>query len=80
MPISGSQRGLRHMIPPLNEIIGLPPATSAADLDSASAMRFQAMFDRAAQGDLFAQRELVRLRIAYLNWAYAGQESAPAPR
>lgn len=68
------------MIPSLNEIVGLPPATSAAELDSASATRFQAMFDRAAQGDMHAQRELVTLRIAYLNWAYAGQESAPAPR
>lgn len=69
--------GLRalHMIPSLNEIIGLPPAASPADLGSASELRYLEMFDRAAQGDLHAQQELVRLRVAYLNWAYAGQDA-----
>lgn len=62
------------MIPSLNEMIGLPIATSAAELDSASERRFNALLDKASGGDANAQRELVALRIAYLNWAYASQQ------
>lgn len=62
------------MIPSLNDMIGLPPAASAAELDWASETRFQALLDKAAEGDADAQRELVALRIAYLNWAYAGRQ------
>jgi hypothetical protein len=61
------------MIPSLNEMIGLPPATSAAELDCASERRFKSVLERASQGDANAQRELVALRVAYLNWAYASQ-------
>jgi len=68
------QKGSRQMIPLLNEMIGLPPATSAADLGCASERRFQALLDKASRGDTSAQRELVALRIAYLNWAYASQQ------
>lgn len=61
------------MIPPLNEMVGLPPATSLAELGSASERRFQTVLGRASLGDANAQIELVRLRVAYLNWAYASQ-------
>lgn len=61
------------MIPSLNEMIGLPPAASAADLDDASQCRFRTVFEQAARGDASAQLELVALRIAYLNWAYGGE-------
>jgi len=62
------------MVPSLNEMIGLPPATSAAELGCASEKRFQMVLGRASQGDANAQRELVALRVAYLNWAYAGRQ------
>lgn len=64
------------MIPSLNEMIGLPLATSAVELGCASERRFQALLDQASEGDPNAQRELVALRVAYLNWAYASQELA----
>jgi hypothetical protein len=62
------------MIPSLNEMIGLPPATSAAEIDSASERHFKSVLERASQGDANAQHELVALRVAYLNWAYASQQ------
>lgn len=62
------------MIPSLSEMIGLPIASSAEELDSASERRFNTLRDRASEGDMKAQRELVALRIAYLNWAYASQQ------
>lgn len=62
------------MIPSLNEMIGLPLATSAMELDCASERRFKSVLERASQGDPDAQRELVALRVAYLNWAYASQQ------
>lgn len=63
-------------MPSLGEIIGLPPTTSAAEPDNASELRFQEFFDRAAHGDVHAQGELVRLRVAYLNWADARQNGS----
>jgi len=63
------------MIPSLNEMIGLPLAASAAELGCASERRFEALRDRASAGDANAQRELVALRIAYLNWAYASRRA-----
>ena len=62
------------MIPPLNEMVGLPPATSPTELCHASERRFQTVLGRASYGDPNAQCELVRLRVAFLNWAYAGQD------
>ena len=62
------------MIPPLNEMVGLPPATSPTDLCHASERHFQTVLGRAADGDAGAQCELVRLRVAFLNWAYAGKD------
>ena len=64
---------MAYGIPLLNEIVGLPAATAPAEIAGASEERFQALFSRASRGDPVAQRELVRLRLAYLNWAYAGQ-------
>lgn len=61
------------MIPQLNDIIGLPPAASAAELGHASEKHFQRVYERASLGGIEAQRELITLRVAYLNWAYARQ-------
>ncbi len=60
-------------IPQLNEIVGLPAATAPAEIAGASEERFQTLFRLSSRGDPAAQRELVRLRLAFLNWAYAGQ-------
>lgn len=58
-------------LPALNEIVGLPLAALPEELGLASEQRFQSLFEQAARGDTQAQGELVRLRLAYLNWAYA---------
>lgn len=60
-------------IPELDEIAGLPAVTAPDEIAGAIDERFQALFGLASRGDPAAQRELVRLRLAYLNWAYAGQ-------
>ncbi|MCM2289603.1 MAG: hypothetical protein NDI67_11295 [Sulfuritalea sp.] len=60
-------------LPALNEIVGLPHAAPPEALGYASEQRFQALFRQASDGDPRAQGELVRLRLAYLNWAYAGR-------
>lgn len=64
------------MIQSLNEMIGLPITSSADEVDNVSAQRFNALLDKASAGDRRAQCELVALRIAYLNWAYAGEPHA----
>ncbi len=66
------------MIPPLNEMVGLPLATSPVELDCASEQYFQTLLRRAAHGETSAQDELVRLRVAYLNWAYLGRKAEEA--
>jgi hypothetical protein len=58
-------------LPALNEIVGLPHAAPPEELGRASEQRFNALFRQASDGDCQAQGELVRLRLAYLNWAYA---------
>jgi hypothetical protein len=63
------------MIAPLNEIIGLPPATSATELASAAERCCETLFDRASGGDASVQREIVELRVASLIWAYANREA-----
>lgn len=60
-------------IPMLDEIVGLPVAAAPADIAGATEQQFQTLFEKASRGDVAAQRELVNLRLAYLNWAYAGQ-------
>jgi len=62
------------MIAPLNEIIGLPLATPAAELASAAEKCCESLFDRASCGDTSAQREIVELRVASLIWAYAERQ------
>lgn len=62
-------------IPPLNEIVGLPAASAAAEIAFASEQCFRKVLNGASQGDPGARRDLLRLRIAYLNWAYVGRES-----
>jgi hypothetical protein len=62
------------MIPSLSEMIDLPLAAPAEEIDCAIEERFKSVLARASLGDANAQRELVALRIAYLNWAYASQQ------
>lgn len=59
-------------LPALNEVVGLPLAALPEELGLASEQRFKTLFEQASQGDPQAQGELVTLRLAYLNWAYAG--------
>ena len=66
------------MIRLLHEILGLPPETPPAELHSASEQSLRAAFEQASRGDMNAHRELVGLRLAYLNWAYANSEGRPA--
>lgn len=63
------------MIAPLNEIIGLPIATSANELARVAEQCSESLFDRASSGDEHAQREIVQLRVASLIWAYANREA-----
>lgn len=73
---------MEQPIPPLNEIVGLPAASAATEIACASEQRFRKVLDRASQGDPGARRDLLRLRVAYLNWAYVGQQaedSLPRP-
>lgn len=58
---------------PLHQLVDLPAATPPAKVVDAIEERFQALFSHASCGNTAARRELVRLRLAYLNWAYAGQ-------
>ena len=75
---------MAHRIPVLNEIVGLPAAAAPMDVAGASEECFQALFSRASSGDQIARRDLLSLRLAYLNWAYgrarrAEQASAAPP-
>ena len=63
------------MIQPLNEIVGLPPATAPAELAGAADRYCQTLFDRASCGDADARRQLVELHVAYLTWAYASRQA-----
>ena len=67
------------MLTPLNEIVGLSPATSPAELGSASELLFKTLLDKASLGDKNSQTDLVRLRVAYLNWAYASLDVRHLP-
>jgi hypothetical protein len=66
---------MAQFIPPLNVIVGLPASTAAEEIASASERQFQALLDQAACGDPDAKRDLVTLRLAYLNWAYPSEAS-----
>lgn len=70
---------MTHGIPRLYEIVGLPAATAPEEIAGASEERFQVLFSHASRGDPAAQRELVRLRVAYLNWAYAVRQVRKPP-
>lgn len=63
-------------IPPLNELVGLPAATAAVEIAGASEECFRVLVERASRGDRPAQLELIRLRLAYLNWAYGSASIA----
>lgn len=60
-------------LPLLNEMVGLSAAAAPEELGAASEQRFRALFERASRGDGQAQAELLSLRLAYLNWAYASR-------
>ena len=62
----------------LTGIVGLPSAADPDEILQASQSRFASLIGYAAQGDEQARRDLVRLRLAYLNWAYAGRENLAA--
>jgi len=66
------------MIRPLHEMVGLPPEAPPAELHFASERHLRAAFERASLGDKDAHSELVSLRFAYLNWAYATSELGPS--
>ena len=66
------------MIRPLHEMLGLPSETPPAELHCASEQHLRTAFERASCGDKNAHRELVGLRLAYLNWAYANSEDCPS--
>lgn len=61
------------MIPALNEMVGLPAATSMAEIAHAADRHSEELFNRAACGDTNAQRDLVILQFAYLVWAYGNR-------
>lgn len=69
---------MEHAIPPLNEIVGLPAASAAAEIARASEQRFRNVLGRASAGDPDARRDLLCLRVAYLNWAYVKAEARHA--
>ncbi len=58
------------------EIVDLPTETQRLTEGEVLATCLQACRDRASNGDSNAQRELVVLRVDYLNWAYARQSVA----
>lgn len=60
---------------PLHQVVCLPPETPASELAHVVEAHFRRAFEKAASGD--AQDELVALRIAYLNWAYARRDGLP---
>lgn len=57
----------------LHEVIDLPADTSMPDFAQAVDLQFHAAFERAAHGDASARDELLKLRVAYLIWAYRKQ-------
>jgi hypothetical protein len=66
---------MAQRIPPLNVIVGLPASTAPEDMAYASETHFQALLHLAGRGDADAKRDLVTLRLAYLNWAYPSDTS-----
>jgi hypothetical protein len=63
------------MIHALNDIVGLPSATSSTEIAHAADLRAETLFSRASGGDSDAQRALVELQCAYLVWAYASPKA-----
>ena len=63
------------MIPPLDEILGLPPDAAPYEFASAADRCYETLFGRAGSGDANAQRDLVQFHVAYLLWAYADRKS-----
>jgi hypothetical protein len=54
----------------LQEILGVAPDARPHDLAQHLEKTEDALYDRARQGDPGARNALVRLRLAYLQWAY----------
>lgn len=59
---------------PLHQVIDVPPVTPVSEFAHVVEAHFRHAFEKAARGD--AQNELVELRVAYLNWAYARPDAA----
>jgi hypothetical protein len=59
-------------------IVGLPSVADPEEMIQASQSRFASLIEPATQGDEQARRDVLLLRLAYLNWAYAGGRNAAA--
>lgn len=72
--------GAEERLESLPQMVGLPAAADPYEIIRASQSRFMLLIQHAAEGDIDARREVVRLRLAYLNWAYAsaGEMANPA--
>jgi hypothetical protein len=60
----------------LPSVVGLPQTADPEEIWRASQNRFSALVESAAQGDDQARKAVIRLRLAYLNWAYGGEREA----
>jgi hypothetical protein len=67
------------MLPPLNQIIGVPTATAPAHLGGAARECFSALLARGSSGAAMAHSELVGLRVACLNLACANPDAWVVP-
>ncbi len=60
----------------LPRIVGLSQTADPEEIWQASQHRFSTLIRNAAQGDDQARKAVIRLRLAYLNWAYGGDRQA----
>ena len=63
----------------LTRVVGLSQAADPEEIVQASQHRFSTLIGNAAQGDEQARKAVLRLRLAYLNWAYAGERTPAVP-
>lgn len=61
----------------LHELVGLPAATPPLEIACAADQHLAELFKQASGGDANAQRDVVRLRSAYLVWAYGRLANGP---
>lgn len=68
-------RSSAHLIPPINDILGLLPTAPITEIACAAEKCSQTLFGLASRGDAVARRKLIVLHIAHLYWAYACEHS-----